>query len=124
MESPFLVAAYYVRGASSNLNSTFLWARRNAYAKENQRLKYLALYELETVGIQAFDKKVQEIGMATVERGRQADYGRQGSQASREAVARASECSPLQRRKLIPSLMGAGCSAAAGFSSPGGAILR
>jgi hypothetical protein len=45
----------------------------SASPKENQRRKYLALYELETDDVEKFDKKVQEIGMATVRRGRFSD---------------------------------------------------
>jgi hypothetical protein len=47
------------------------WA--SASPNENQRRKYLALYELETDNVDEFDKKVQEIGMATVRRGRFSD---------------------------------------------------
>jgi hypothetical protein len=45
----------------------------NAGPKENQRRKYLALYELETDSVEEFDKKVQEIGRGTVARGRFSD---------------------------------------------------
>lgn len=45
----------------------------NASPKENQRRKYLALYELEADDIDEFDRKVQEIGKGTVERGRFSD---------------------------------------------------
>jgi hypothetical protein len=45
----------------------------SASPKENQHRKYLALYELETDDVDEFDKKVQEIGMATVQRGRFSD---------------------------------------------------
>ena len=44
-----------------------------AEPKENQRRKYLALYELETDDVAEFDKKVQEVGMGTVQRGRFSD---------------------------------------------------
>ena len=45
----------------------------SADPQEGQRRKYLALYELETDDVSEFDKKVQEIGMATVARGRFSD---------------------------------------------------
>ncbi|HTY60925.1 MAG TPA: hypothetical protein VMG30_01585 [Acidobacteriota bacterium] len=45
----------------------------SADPQEGQRRKYLALYELETDDVRQFDKKVQEIGMGTVVRGRFSD---------------------------------------------------
>jgi hypothetical protein len=45
----------------------------NADPRQGQRRKYLALYELETDDVMEFDKKVQEIGMGTVARGRFSD---------------------------------------------------
>jgi hypothetical protein len=47
-----------------------IWATRwvSASPKKNQRRKYLVLYELEADDVDKFDKKAQEIGMATVRR--------------------------------------------------------
>ena len=45
----------------------------SAQPESNQRRKYLALYELETDDVEAFNLKVQEIGKRTMERGRFSD---------------------------------------------------
>ncbi|MGD9142392.1 MAG: hypothetical protein PVG61_00950 [Dehalococcoidia bacterium] len=47
------------------------WA--SAEDKEEQRRKYLALYELETDSIKDFNDKVRERGMRTVKEGRFSD---------------------------------------------------
>ena len=47
------------------------WA--SAHPGESQRRKYLALYELETDNLDAFDAKVREYGMRTMEEGRFSD---------------------------------------------------
>jgi hypothetical protein len=45
----------------------------NANPEAGQRRKYLALYELETDNVGEFDRKVQETGKGTVQRGRFSD---------------------------------------------------
>ena len=46
---------------------------KSADNKENERRKYLALYELETDSLEDFDNKVRERGMKTLEQGRFSD---------------------------------------------------
>ena len=45
----------------------------SAEPREGQRRKYLALYELETDDIEAFNLKVRERGMRTIKEGRFSD---------------------------------------------------
>ena len=45
----------------------------SAESREDQRRKYLALYELETDSVEGFDEKVRERGMRTVKEGRFSD---------------------------------------------------
>lgn len=47
------------------------WA--SAEPRENQRRKYLALYEMETDDLKAFGEKVRERGLRTMEEGRFSD---------------------------------------------------